>query len=574
MARVPLYNNGAVPINQTGVRVPMVAQNVTAGPAVGQALVGLGQLGTHLAGQMVQANDTRQMMDAQAVMNQHQADQQLFQTKNPDQDTWLPEWQKRVDSTHEYIGGLKLSNGAQQVLNKTVGRWGQLQGTDIEGQAFKQSVGRAKQAVYNTATVAAQDGNVQGIESAISMLPHDFTTREEREQIRVQLHGIAMGVQRSQVKNNVSAALTNNQPETAKSWLDQGLKTGALTPYEHASQMADVNHAQEVNDLMTIANDDPRRAMELATVGEQAKRISGVERVKVVDAAQSKLNELRTTSLKDYTSQIQLGVADKEKFAGKILNDPNLEPVDKANLAVFLDRGPVNDPVTYASLYAEAKTFDGKEGSPEFSRLLSRVDMTLKDDQKSSVISALGESVKGTKDGASKAKAAIYSQMADDLKAGLFGDTHGSLDRPSAVLPQNVRASIDTIKGGLMLNDKVSPEDQQKPDVAAKYERMARVKWWENQPDKNKGEHFNAYMVEDEGLKHAASDRAWAAMTSLEKWMSDNPKATPQEARSYYDSLLTRQRAAGNVTPLLPPPVTEKLDLNAILKRHATNPGK
>lgn len=582
MVRVPLYNGGMAAINETGVRVPAVAQNVTAGPAVGNALVQVGQLGSQMAAQMAQANDTRQFMEAEGIMQKHAKEQQLFQQQTPDQDQWLPSWEKRQQQMAADFQKMSLTKQGRMTLDRGFNRWSSGQTIDIQGQAFKQSVGRAKMAVLNRATEAAQAGDARGIDGAIAMLPQDFTTPEEREDLRLQLHGTALNVQRDQVKNSVSAALLNNQPETAKAWLDKGLQSGALTKEQHAAQMADVDHAARINDLITIAHDNPRIILDndntpgLAKVKQAAGELSGPERIKLENAAQSRLNELRTDAVKSYTDQIKMGVADKESFADKILKDSNLETVDKANLSRFLDVGPVNDPVAYAKLYAEAKTFEGKEGSPEYARLLSRADMALDGDHKSGVVQALGEAVKAPKDAQSRAKNAIFSQMSDDLQAGLFGSLNGKLADLKTSLDPKMRAEVDAIKSELLTDDEKA-RIAKEPTRADYIEGKARDLWWQrNHKHPASGETFDNHVVDDEAAKRMASQRAWDAMASLEKWQSENPKATPQELRSQYESYLVKQRAAGSVSPLLPPieVPTVKIDLKELLKRHASNPGK
>jgi hypothetical protein len=553
MPTVPLYNNGQQPLNMTGVRVPVVAQNVAAGPAVGQGLADLGSVGLHVAGQMQHAENTRNIADAHGVMQQHAAEQQLFQAQNPDQNTWLPAWQKRVDSMQNYVNGLDVSGQAREAIAKGVNQWANSGGINVQLQAAQQSKQRAITSVGTQMGLAAQEGNDGRIHAAAPLLDGLVTPEDKEAMIQQYLQQSKTSRIRSGLQDTETAQ-TNNQPETARAHLEKLYSNGDIPESEYKLRMSGIESAKLSNDLVGLSRSNPWEAKQLADQhydGGKGK-LDASQWIAVHRAADQQIKVDDTNETDVWNRLIQAGVGNKEEALRLLNENRKLLPQSRQDLINLMNLGPVNDPVTYASLYAEAKNFDGKEGSPEYSRFLSRVDMTLKDDQKNSVLSTLNDSVKGNKDGSAKAKAAIYSQMADDLKAGLFGDTHGSLDRPNAILPPNIRAAVDTIKGGLMLNEKVSPEEQKKPDVQAKYERMARVKWWDNQPDKQQGEHFNAYMVEDEGLKHAASDRAWSAMASLEKWMADNPKSTPQEARAYYDSLLVRQRAVGGLGTLLP----------------------
>jgi hypothetical protein len=567
MPTIPLYGNGEQPINMTGVRVPMVAQNVTADPKVGQDLVHAGLMGMDIISQMRHADDVASIANAHGQMDQHLAEQKLFQEQNPNNDGWLPAWQKRVAGMQESVQNLNVSARARVAINKGIEQWGAKGGVNVQLQQVQAKKTNAITAVGTQMALAAQNGNDAGIHGSATGL--DGLVPPEQKEAIVQQHLQQSKASRQvAVKNNVAAALDNNQPETAKSWLDEGLKNGALTPEQHAAQTADVNHATEVQSLVTVANDDPRRAIELATVGEQAKRISGVDRVRIVDAAQSKLTELRTKDLKDYTNQIQLGVANKEGMAKQILENSNLEPSDKANLANFLDRGPVNDPIAYASLYAEAKDGGYKEGTPEYSRFVNRVNMSQNGEPQTSIMGALAAAK------APKAMAGIYKQMSDDLSAGNFGALHGRLADNKTQLSAKDRAEVDAIKAEITTPDELA-RIKTEPGRVDYLEGKARETWWtRNHKSPASGETWLNHVVEDEAAKHAAADRAWEAMKETESFQQKNPTATPEEVKAHYDSQLVRQRGAGNVSFLLPSLETPKVDLNAILKRHATNPGK
>jgi hypothetical protein len=181
MPQVPLYRDGEAPINSTGVRVPMTAQNVTAGPVLGQALVQVGGQMVDLAAHMRHADDTVGLLNAQGIMKQHAAEQQLFQQQTPDQNQWLPAWEKRQEQMQEQLGQIDLSGHARQTLDASAGFWSKGQQIDITGQAFKQSIGRAVTAVNTAAGQAANDGNDPGIYSAFKMLRVGAMTPEAED---------------------------------------------------------------------------------------------------------------------------------------------------------------------------------------------------------------------------------------------------------------------------------------------------------------------------------------------------------------------------------------------------------
>jgi hypothetical protein len=585
MARVPLYNGGVPTGVPQGSRIPLPSA-LPAGQgaeAFGQALGKVGNVMGELAQKQQQANDTRQLIEAEGEMRKQAMEFQQFQQTTTDQERWLPAWQERQAGMQKYMDGLKLTDGARLRLTSSFGQWSDNHAADVQGMAFKQAVGRSVDAVKLRAGEGAAAGDYSQIDASFKLLQPGSLTPQKEALWKSDLYKQADEVNRKKIDVQNETDIKNEGPAALPSVRARLEENGHLfDKTERESRLAGADYGAEVQSIEVIAYDDPRRALELAPL-----KLRGPDRIRVMDTAKARLNELRSASLKDYTFQIQSGVADKDKFAGKIMDDANLEPFDKASLASFLDRGPVNDPITYASLYAEAKNFVGNEGSPEYSQLLSRVDMNLREDQKSSVIATLGDSVKTPKDAQSRAKSAIYSQMSDDLRAGMFGEILGKLDDPKTAIPANMRADIRTIRDNLIANEgKAEAERIAKEPLRLEFwERRAREQWWKGRPDK--GDDFQQYAVEDENAKRAASDRAWAAITEVEAYQQQNPRATPQEIKAHYEAQLVRQRASLqldsaptmkgampgiNSLPTRAAPNTVLPSLDAIKKRHATNP--
>jgi hypothetical protein len=84
-ARVPLAQ--ALPIGQT----PIPRQGEQWTQAIGQA----SEAFQIMARRTAEANDTRQLIEAEGEMRRHAMEFQQFQQTTTDQDQWLPEWQKR-----------------------------------------------------------------------------------------------------------------------------------------------------------------------------------------------------------------------------------------------------------------------------------------------------------------------------------------------------------------------------------------------------------------------------------------------------------------------------------------------
>lgn len=570
MARIPLQNGGALPNAPQGARVPL-AQNLPIGqtpiPRQGeqwaQALGQASEAFQVMARKTAEANDTRQLIEAEGDMRRHAMEFQQFQQTTTDQEQWLPEWQKRQTEMQKRMDAMKLTDGARLRLTSSFGRWSDSNSIAIQGEAFKQAVGRSLDAVKLRAAEGAKAGDYGQIDNALSLAVEGSMTPEQKELERARLYEIAKNANREREKMMADTIVKEKGFAGVSEANAIFAESPHWTPEEKANMKAETARAVEVENLAVIANDDPRRALELAPAFEQAGKITAPERIRIMDAAEGRLNEVRTEKIQRYSSQIQNGVPDINKLAAQIYDDADLEVSDKEGLQSFLKMGPINDPVSYAKLFSEAKGFEKAEGTPEYAQFVSRVGMALKGPEKESVMATLGETVKAPKDASTRAFNEVFAMGADDLKNGLFGDYLGKLQDPSTLPPPNVRQEIRTLRDQLIADE---GEEEMKtikenPRRLEFWERRAREKWHENNADKNKGD-FMSYAIEDENKKREASKRWQDSLANLEKWRRENPKATPQEFRAEYEKSLVRQRAVGSIGTLLPATESIQQEIN------------
>jgi hypothetical protein len=570
MARIPLQNGGALPNAPQGARVPL-AQNLPIGqtpiPRQGeqwaQALGQASEAFQVMARKTAEANDTRQLIEAEGDMRRHAMEFQQFQQTTTDQEQWLPEWQKRQTEMQKRMDSMKLTDGARLRLTSSFGRWSDSNAIAIQGEAFKQAVGRSLDAVKLRAAEGAKAGDYGQIDNALSLAVEGSMTPEQKELERARLYEIAKNANREREKMMADTIVKEKGFAGVSEANAIFAESPHWTPEEKANMKAETARAVEVENLAVIANDDPRRALELAPAFEQAGKITAPERIRIMDAAEGRLNEVRTEKIQRYSSQIQNGVPDINKLAAQIYDDADLEVSDKEGLQSFIKMGPINDPVSYAKLFSEAKGFEKAEGTPEYAQFVSRVGMALKGPEKESVMATLGETVKAPKDASTRAFNEVFAMGADDLKNGLFGDYLGKLQDPSTLPPPNVRQEIRTLRDQLIADEgegemKTIKENPRRLEF---WERRAREKWHENNADKNKGD-FMSYAIEDENKKREASKRWQDSLANLEKWRRENPKATPQEFRAEYEKSLVRQRAVGSVGTLLPSTESIQQEIN------------
>jgi hypothetical protein len=215
MARVPLYNGGNLTPAPSGARVPMPAALPVGsnGQAWSQALDNVSGTLQTLALKQAEADDSRQLIEAEGEMQRHELEFQQFQQTTTDQDQWLPEWQKRQSGLQKYMDGLKITDGARTRLNSGFGRWSGNKAIAIQGEAFKKSVERSLQAIETRAGQAADNRDRAGIDSALSFAVEGSMTPEQKEAARVRFYKRADAADLKAENDAANAFLMQDQPD-------------------------------------------------------------------------------------------------------------------------------------------------------------------------------------------------------------------------------------------------------------------------------------------------------------------------------------------------------------------------
>lgn len=361
MARIPLQNGGALPNAPQGARVPL-AQNLPIGqtpiPRQGeqwaQALGQASEAFQVMARKTAEANDTRQLIEAEGDMRRHAMEFQQFQQTTTDQEQWLPEWQKRQTEMQKRMDSMKLTDGARLRLTSSFGRWSDSNAIAIQGEAFKQSVGRAKQAVVNRANESAASGDFQGIQSALSLLPDDYTTPEERESLRLELDGKAKTVALDQLNKQVGTALDLRDIEGAKALVEG---SPFLSDIDRAAQLARIDATHAVNaqkdEFQALYLQEPQKA--LADLEDPAKfpLVSPGDREVMKVQTKNILASQSSDAWRDIKTRIDLGQVKKgETFDAIKKLDPLTRDVAKFYNADYHNKATMNSTSEYETAIA------------------------------------------------------------------------------------------------------------------------------------------------------------------------------------------------------------------------------
>lgn len=567
MARIPLYEGGAVPSSRTGVRVPIVGQGVAAGPAMGQALVEVGQLGLQFAAKQQQANDTRQVMEAEGVMQQHQAEQRLFQEQNPDQETWFPAWQKRVQDTQDYVSKLKVSAPTREMLNKTAGRWGKLQSVEVEGAAFKTAVGRAKQAVVNRADQAASEGDFQGIRGAILQLPQDFTTPEERQQLQINLEAKAKSVALQQLQTQVGTDLDMRNVEGAKARVQN---SPFLSEIDRSAQLAriDATHLvnQQKDQFQAVAIQDPQKALADLQDPEKYKLVAPGDRAQMEVYAKNNLAAQSSDAWRDIQTRISIGqFKPGETFQSIKKLDPLTREVAQIANNNYWNKSSMNSTSEYEAAIAAIDSLqDDGSGLPR-AQMEAGIDARFSGPYAEQLKKRLDAKLSnpGASDILKEPLAQLNRWAFDEKRMGEYQSAELGPDGNPIVTEKTIKTAVPGTDSGFLYWRRLPWMGGPVPTVTVTEHGEKQIKpVWKDDPvkrDKIAAEVGRIRMaIEKEAAagKFTTTEEAMKRMAELAKMPLANTAAGEATARP---------------TPLLPPPNKRDVDLNLIIEQNAKN---
>jgi hypothetical protein len=552
-ARVPLAQ--ALPIGQT----PIPRQGKQFAQALGQA----SEAFQIMAQRTAEANDTRQLIEAEGEMRRHAMEFQQFQQTTTDQDQWLPEWQKRQTELQKRIDGMKLTDDARLRLTSSFGRWSDGHAIAIQGEAFKQAVGRAKQAVVNRADEAAAAGDFQGIQSALAMLPADYTTPEERDAIRINLDGKAKAVALDQLNKQVGTALDLRDIEGAKALVQE---SPFLPDIDRAAQLARIDSTHAVNaqkdEFQALSLQDPQKA--LADLEDPSKfaLVSPGDREAMKVQARSILAGQSSDKWREIKTRIDLGQVKKgETFDGIKELDPLTRDVAKLYNASYHDKAGMNSTSEYETAIAAIDNvkddgsglaraqveaaIDARFAGPYAEQLKKRLDARFTAPNQADVLR--------------EPLAQLHRWAFDEKRLGEF-ETPLLDDAGNMVVTEKSKKTLVPDDGFL---------------------------WWRRLPGMGgavskvvEGEKVPvAVMRYDPAKRDRIAAQVGAIRVQLEKDLQAGKITTPEEAMQRMAELAKQpvvKRAASETgaapNPLLPTLGAPKVDLNEILKRYAPNP--
>jgi hypothetical protein len=532
MARVPLYNGGVPPQAPQGARIPLPTP-LPAGQgaaAMGEALGQVGNVMGVLAQKQQQANDTRQLIEAEGEMRKQAMEFQQFQQTTTDQEQWLPAWQERQAGMQKYMDGLKLTDGARLRLTSSFGQWSDNHAISIQGEAFKQAVGRARMAVFTRAEETAKAGNLNGAYNALSMLPKNSAWPEEIDAKKIELQGMAKSAQINQTQDVVAHLVDNKRDFNGAI---EAVKASPMEKEKKERVIGGIEHERELYDLSVIGQNQPKEAISLVQEKAQAGKVSWLEADRIIQQAKSRELEMSNEATADYALRLRQG-GNKEFIMEEVISDPKLTEKAKQDLNDHIN-ARVNHAADYADLFARAKGFEGQKGSPEYGAFLNEVDLHLNGQQKSDVQAVIENSATSKQDYMTRTKAQFYSSVADEIKQTVRVPL-----LEAAKLPPEIEAQVATFRRDVkprekfwFAADRLKPVDEQ--------ETEARKAWYKSQTRNAKDVlPLKNYVVEDYLETENRSRKYLQILQDVEAYDLKN-KPMPDELRGYFNKQMGKK---------------------------------
>lgn len=572
MARVPLYNGGNQPPAPVGARVPMPAALPVGadGRAWSQAFGNVTETLAVMAQKQAEANDTRQLIEAEGEMRRHAMEFQKFQQATTDQEQWLPEWQKRQTELQKRIDGMKLTDGARLRLTQSFGRWADGHAIAIQGESFKQAVGRSVDAIKLRAGEAAKEGDYDGIENSFKLKVPGSMTPEQEALWKADLYKTAEAVNKDRIKTEIGIDLKNRDVEGAKLKVAQAAE---FTDLERRDMLATIDSTHAVNaqkdEFQALSLQDPQKA--LADLEDPAKfsLVSPGDREAMKVQARSILAGQSSDAWRDIKTRIDLGQVKKGETFDDIKElDPLTREVAKLYNASYHDKAGMNSTSEYETAIAAIDNVKDDGSGLARAQVEAAIDARF--------TGPYAEQLKKRLDARFTApnQADILREPLAQLHRWAFDEKRlGEFETPVLGPDGNPVVTESTIKTAV-------------PDTSSGF------LWWRRFPGmggpvptgtatvvEQEAKQVKPVMQDDPTKRDRIAAQVGAIRVQLEKDLQAGKITTPEEAMQRMAELAKQpvvKRAASETgaapNPLLPALGAPKVDLNEILKRYAPNP--
>lgn len=433
-----------------------------AGMAWGAAAQQVGGLLGELAEKKARIVQAGAMAEAELEMRSSFAEFQNEIAKNPNQETWLPSWQKRAQALEKSIfGSGRLAPDAEAQMRLRFGQFAGNAEIELSHNATMMEVRRAKQSVQNLVDDHVAGGRFNEAAQAVAL----------------------------------------------------GLPQAGATPEEVDGIMMDLARKQRDSDIDGLIKTAPRAAFDLLNETDEAKKpdfmrgLNAVQAVELKDKATASLFSQKRDLIAVATQEIKAGkiatMDQLQEFVGRV--DPDAQILDNGDLghlqAVANGMAPVNKDEDWNQAYSAIKGLDFTGSEANTMKQLAQLEETIgrkfEGPMQNGLLSLL-EKRKKAADSYGESDMATIAKLSEDmLKSGEFG----AITRDSENLAKKHSAMVIPPTVGSLW--------WKRPGTAADAEK---AEWM-------------APMQLDDPIKRAAAERKRReSLQALEVWKDSQPQ--------------------------------------------------
>lgn len=512
--------------------------------AIGDALSGVSSKLMRMSEMQAQANDARQALEADKAVQKMQMDFQAWKAKTPDESQWAEEWKRQRGELEGVIGKMRMTDDARAQLNQGLQRQFAHAEISLQGEALKQTGLRTRATAFEAVSTAVQGGNAAGAEKAVSTLQAsgaaaDWEIADLRRQIATEVP-----VSRRRIAVEKSTSLMNEgKYDEAYAALPED-----LDDEQRVALTGRIEHHKMVSGMKDLAQEDPIAAQKIVSSARQQRRITPLEEQEIKTLMDTQTNVLRTQEMKELQKAIENPAGRKTEQISLMLQEKRyLQDDDKQMLSRYLHEGNQGDFIDYLGLFGQVATFSGQKDTPEYKRLLMRVNMMTKDEKKAQLLKSLDYNATHGPDDAHRVADKAYGQLTRDAAMGKLAGVNGlmaPLKDPTTQPEAAVRDAINTIyQRKLKANgwENVREVRGMRIRIDALREEAKR-EYWQSRNDQRSS--YETYKVRDENRRLQTEKIYNELRTEIADFLKANPKATSTDVKRFYDGALGRRGLA------------------------------
>ena len=317
--------------------IPEALADRSGGIAIGAAGHQIGNAMMQLGRKKAEAQNITHVGEADMEMQKEMADFENWKLKNPDENTWQPEWNQRMTSLPERLFSDSQSSDARRVIDQRFKLFQGQSSIRLSTDAAKQAFNKAGETLTANAVRAFDGGDLAGGRSYIEQgVRSGFIAGDTAARMVISAEHQDKARRLDDLQASVSAALDNRQTDAAKKLVhDSG---DLLTGPQKEAKLAEIGARHESNiqadEVQALSLTKPAEAVRKLEAGEWDKIRSPGDRQMLIAKAKDIQAGYASEAFRDIKTRIDLDqVKPEETFEGPGMDD--LTPLQRDILKAY-----------------------------------------------------------------------------------------------------------------------------------------------------------------------------------------------------------------------------------------------